>query len=748
MADVFISYARADQAAARRVAKALQDAGLHVWWDADLPPHRAYTEVIERNLEQAKAVLVLWSKTSVTSQWVRAEADVARNGAKLVQARLDGTSPPLPFNQVQCADLKAWRGSGTHPGWAKIKGSVDGLVSGEEKPIAQSAVGARTDWLRIRWRTAAAAALLLVAAALGFVFLRPVDTGKPIVAVLPFKSLDARDESLVAGMWEDTRQAIGRNPQLVVLGPNSAEELARKQSSSLKRAADYLVQATVRTAGDRIRVSTDLVRTSDGVQLWSQDFDAKVDDLFALQGDIAREIEGRIRGRLAERGGVKPEHIATSGELYAIYSDARVKIRKEDAELYANAQDELREVVRRDPNFAPAWAALAMLYKIMPASVGDQGFDPADAEKYARRAIDLAPNLAVAHAALARSLRFQGPVARAEAQRAVELDPNDYESLMWLGRMWLNEGRKQEALDASTRAAQIEPFFYPAVMTQYYALDALRDDAAIRELAERERKLGARHIAAAIDMQVAQSKGDLVRAIQIGLADWKTGGEGHSNVGFELWPLLLQVGRPEGWDVAPLPDFGPYLWRNNPKGLDMVEAHHFPRRRLFSRGAIVAYVGRVYILSGRGRTFANMYLSLNPGEYEEIAEPAEFIIGAPLIAIALRDSGHRAEAEHILATAEDRAKKQMEGGGPEEEVELARVYAVEGRKEEAISLLTGAVARGWLPDARFLLNDLHLDPALADLKGDARFERSREQILQRLKRYSDELGPISLQSSS
>ena len=66
MADVFISYARADEAIARRVAKALERAGLDVWWDADLPAHRSYSEVIERNLKEAKAVVVVWSKTAGT----------------------------------------------------------------------------------------------------------------------------------------------------------------------------------------------------------------------------------------------------------------------------------------------------------------------------------------------------------------------------------------------------------------------------------------------------------------------------------------------------------------------------------------------------------------------------------------------------------------------------------------------------------------------------------------------------------
>ena len=746
LADVFISYARADQPIARRVAKALQEIGLQVWWDADLPPDRAYSDVIEHNLEEAKAVLVLWSKASAASQWVRAEADIARNAGKLVQAQLDGIRLPLPFNQVQCADLKGWRGSQTHPGWSKIKGSVDRLVSGKEEPMAAVGRGRWDGWRVRRWQAAAALALLLSFAAAALFLLRPAaDERKPIVAVLPFRSLDARDESLVAGIWEDTRQAIGRNPQLVVLGPNTSQELAGKQPSSLKRAANYLVEASVRTAGDRIRVSTDLVRTSDGVQLWSQDFDGKADDVFALQSEIATEIEGRIRGRLAKKGGVRPEHIATTGELYALYSDARVKIGKEDAELYASAQDELRDVIRRDPNFAPAWASLATLYKLMPASVGDQGFDPADAEKFARKAIDLAPNLAAAHAALALALGLDGPVSRAEAQRAVELDPNDYESLMWLGRMYLNEGQNREALDASSQAAQIEPFFYPAVMTEYYVLGALGDDEAIHKLAQHERELGARHVAAALEMQLANSKGDLVRAAQIGLADWKTGGEGRSNVGYILWPILLQLGHPdEAWKVAPLPDFGPYLWANDPKGLDMVEAHHFPRRRLFSRTPIVAYIGRVYLLSGRGETFANMYLSLRPGEFEQLADDGGFVICAPTIGVALKGSGHAAEAEQLLAAAERAVAKQMQDGDPAAQANLARIYAVENRRAEAVSLLAAAVTRGWLPDTRYLLNDLHLDPALAGLRGDPGFERSRDQILARLKRYHDELGPISL----
>src|SRR3954468_7404072 len=110
MTDVFVSYARSDEPQAERVADALKADGYRVWRDDELPAHRAYADVIEERLKSAKAVVVLWSAESAKSQWVRAEADAARSAGTLVQATLDGTIPPMPFNQIQCADLSEWNG--------------------------------------------------------------------------------------------------------------------------------------------------------------------------------------------------------------------------------------------------------------------------------------------------------------------------------------------------------------------------------------------------------------------------------------------------------------------------------------------------------------------------------------------------------------------------------------------------------------------------------------------------------------
>jgi len=124
MVDVFISYSREDLAAVTRLAEAVEAEGYDVWWDADLPPHMSYGDVITAKIGAAKAAIVVWSSASVRSEWVRAEADVARNQKKLIQTSLDAVMPPLPFNQIQYAEIGDWQGEPDHPAWRKVRLSL------------------------------------------------------------------------------------------------------------------------------------------------------------------------------------------------------------------------------------------------------------------------------------------------------------------------------------------------------------------------------------------------------------------------------------------------------------------------------------------------------------------------------------------------------------------------------------------------------------------------------------------------
>ena len=136
MVDVFISYSRENKARVADIAAAVTAAGYDVWWDAELPPHRSYGDVITEKIGNAKAAIVVWSHASAQSEWVRAEADVARNQKKLVQTAIDDVMPPLPFNQIQFADLCDWNGDPGHSSWRKVLMSLEELCGREAVPAA------------------------------------------------------------------------------------------------------------------------------------------------------------------------------------------------------------------------------------------------------------------------------------------------------------------------------------------------------------------------------------------------------------------------------------------------------------------------------------------------------------------------------------------------------------------------------------------------------------------------------------
>lgn len=114
MADVFISYASQDRDRARLLAQALGAHGLGVWWDREIGAGQDYGEVIEREIEAAKAVIVLWSKHSVVSRWVRDEADLAERRGTLIPVLIDAAEPPLGLRRTQAVDLSGWNGKPGH----------------------------------------------------------------------------------------------------------------------------------------------------------------------------------------------------------------------------------------------------------------------------------------------------------------------------------------------------------------------------------------------------------------------------------------------------------------------------------------------------------------------------------------------------------------------------------------------------------------------------------------------------------
>jgi DNA-binding response OmpR family regulator len=123
--DLFLSYSREDLPKIEALAALLQQAGWSVWWDRHIKTGSSFDRVIEQALMNARAVIVAWSKDSVDSDWVRAEAAYAHESSKLLPLRLDDATPPLRFIHVQCVNFRSWDGSGAHPAFSTL---VDDLA--------------------------------------------------------------------------------------------------------------------------------------------------------------------------------------------------------------------------------------------------------------------------------------------------------------------------------------------------------------------------------------------------------------------------------------------------------------------------------------------------------------------------------------------------------------------------------------------------------------------------------------------
>lgn len=142
MADVFVSYDRRDREIAEKVVAALTEQGLTVWWDDRITPHETWDKTIEREVDSAKRVLVIWTGNSVQSDWVRTEAGAAKESTppKLIQARFTDCKVPLAFRLLQHVDLIGWTPKRRHSGWDRL---ITWLKDGLDQPAAPAPGGGK-----------------------------------------------------------------------------------------------------------------------------------------------------------------------------------------------------------------------------------------------------------------------------------------------------------------------------------------------------------------------------------------------------------------------------------------------------------------------------------------------------------------------------------------------------------------------------------------------------------------------------
>lgn len=640
---------------------------------------------------------------------------------------------------------------------------ASGVVAGEPaapalpEPAAPAPIPLQAQRRRLSSLAAVALLVLALAALAGLALSKrmvPQAQAEPVVlAVLPFEEQPRGDGFLATGLWEHTRAALTRNGSLRVLGPSTSAIMARQRLAARdyqrRFGVTHLLEGSVRRTGTEVMVSVSLSQTSDGVAIWQGMFRGRMGEPFALQDRIASGIEGRLRGRLAPSGGRRAEQIATMPEVYGLYSQARELMVSWNPGNMARAKALLRTAVATDPNYAPAWSALAAatFFTGRRAIVDEKS--RAEAIAAVRRALELAPNLAQAHSTLALVEDKSAAAAERSYRRAIALDPGYAAAWNWLGEALQRQHRLPEAIAAYQRAVAIDPLLWPAIQNLASAAEEAGDQAALDRLMRDLGRAGADPmLVGSVRADRLYLQGDYSGAIAL-LEGLGRDAQGRTPPAlwynwFEALSAVGEFDRLHG--ITDCPDwYAPLLAGKALPPTEMegrpVSPQEFWTSFFFSHPA-----SRAMVEQGRSRDLVKLYRAAfnDVDDFISKAERYGLLSGlAPTVAVALRQSGSAGEADYLLAAAANQVRPATaRPGNRSARAELAAIRATQGDSGQAVALLTAATREGWLPNGRQHSLDLGREPAFAALRGDPRFEAIRKRILDHIARERSELRPF------
>ena len=467
MADVFVSYARADRDRVAPLVAAIVARGWSVWWDPEITPGQEFDDQIDAEIDAAKAVMVVWTPTSVASRWVRGEAREAADRGILVPVRFENARLPMDVRAIHTTDLDDWG----------------------EDPSSQPA----REFLHALGAMIARAPTKAVSPAPG----ATPESDKPgplfTICVLPFTNMsgDPEQEYFSDGITEDVITDLSKVSALAIISRNSAFRYKGthvdipKVASELK--VSHVLEGSVRKAGGRVRISAQLVDAKTNNHIWAERYDRDSSDIFALQDEISEAIVKALSLKLLPKEKKAIERRGTDNaeahNLYLMARQTHVTGQESDARSAEAIVRLCTRTVEIDPNYAQAWALLAIGHmKLREARGGnvDEGMVAVE------RALALDPDLAEAHAVKAQLLLSDGDkeAAAKEVEIAFKLNPESYEVNRSAGRLAYQLHRYEDAVRFYEKSAGLMEADLNSASMLISAYTALGDKANMRRAAE------------------------------------------------------------------------------------------------------------------------------------------------------------------------------------------------------------------------------------------------------------------------
>jgi len=432
LAKIFLSYAREDVDAAKQLAGCIASAGHEVWWDRHIHGGSRFTNEIDRALKNAEAVVVLWSDTSVESAWVQDEAAEGRDTGRLVPVTLGGCRPPLGFRQFHSIDLGKWDGRGDPEPLGEVIAAIGKTATASPAaPEAAPTAKARDH--------------------------------KASVCVLPFVNMsgDPEQEYFSDGITEDIITDLSKVSALLVIARNTSFTFKGRvmDVKEVAQALDvsHVLEGSVRKAGNRVRITGQLIDAATGGHVWADRYDRDLTDIFAIQDEISKAIVAALQLKLLPEEKKAIETRGTSSvEAYNLYLMARQRLI--DGSFGDPRRDETivricQQATVIDPNYAQAWALMAFAQSELRFWHGRD----AHALPAAERALAIDPELAEVRCVKARYLEEEGKQEEADREitEALRLDPESWEVNREAARMMFREGRIGEAVPYFEKAASL-----------------------------------------------------------------------------------------------------------------------------------------------------------------------------------------------------------------------------------------------------------------------------------------------------
>ncbi|MEL7367381.1 MAG: hypothetical protein AAFN74_00605 [Myxococcota bacterium] len=528
-----------------------------------------------------------------------------------------------------------------------------------------------------------------------------VPSGPPSIAVLPFVDLSPnQDQAYFSdGLAEEILNLLTRVSNLQVAGRTSSFAYKGKNLDlrDIARSLNvtHVLEGSVRRAGQKIRVTAQLINASDGFHIFSETYDRKLDDVFSLQDDISARIAKALEIRLVKTA----RNVAGNGEAFDLYLRARDHLSSRQVSRLYEAERLLNEAVALAPEYAPVYAALALTNILLSNAPGSYGERPIaevlpKAKALIDKALALEPTLAEGHAVLGLYMSMAGADKEktvAALKRALALNPKLSDAKLWLA----SELNGPESISMLESIVQYDPGYFAAVqgLAQHYA-NSFEHDRAYALLDRAERIPGLRKKINSIRGAIAFQQGNLTTAYRaLSTANKDTPSD--RLVKEMLGWLLINLGETEraiALEAKGSKMYGLALLGRVDETLKLIEEN---RENKQLEGIIIS----VLTLIGHYKEAIHL-VETKDGQLDHarLALLERFSFGALIdLVVAYRKLESPQKAQVVLdrlAAVIQKGRTLGYGRSPQNTVVVAQYEALSGRNDEALRLVNLAIERG------------------------------------------------------